>query len=180
MFPRSTPYCLWQHAYTELLNASILQQAKKEGDPSMAFLNDPIAEATLYNMNVPIPIHKYIEGATKAMSPLGELVHVNRPAANIPCGKIPAAANAAAIESGSFGPLNDNTHNAYECYVAPYITRKLIEHTLTCNTAHCLGNNQEKKVFHNRFKVPWNPFPAGTFPAAGIPNKNLLGYRLPE
>lgn len=109
-------------------------------------------------------VYEYIQGIGKTLSPTGESVRVNLPEAATPQ---PPANN---IESGSFGPVTANNHNAYECYFSPYISKKLIQRTLVANEFGRAAANY----------LDWNPFPEGTFPCGSTPTANLLGYYRPQ
>nr|QRW42508.1 MAG: capsid protein [Nebet virus] len=172
-FARSVPYCAFQHVYTEVLNASILSQAKKRSNHQMAFHPDPLQEGQFEEVNVPLPIKKYIEGATETISSSGELVKMNVPTAGFP------RAPADEMSSGHFGQPDAEGHNAYECYVSPYITRRLIERTVEANSMPPGGNAAAQQLYRTRFD-DWNPFPVAIRPLNGTPNLNLLGYRRPE
>ncbi|XP_032689515.1 uncharacterized protein LOC116852874 isoform X2 [Odontomachus brunneus] len=70
---------------------------------------------------------------------------------------IPAVGELPEIPPGSFGSITADSHNAYECYVSPYITRRFVETTIE--------NDGQ-----------FMPLPVGHFPQDTIPNMNLLGY----
>lgn len=129
-------------------------------------------------MNVPLPIKKYIEGASNTISPAGDAVTVNLPHVALPQGPIAAAEGQVAIPSGSFGDCTAATHNAYECYVSPYITRRLIERTVEANAIQPGATEAQQALYAARFR-DWNPLPAGAYPANAVANRNLLGYQQP-
>lgn len=56
-----------------------------------------------------------------------------------------------------------NNRNAYECYVSPFVTSRLIEATVQQN---------EDRQFDS-----WHPFPDGMSPLHSVLTMNLLGYR---
>lgn len=63
------------------------------------------------------------------------------------------------IPSGTFGPVNEDTHNVYECYICPYTTAQ--------------------RVIESRAIEPpqqWNPLPEQLLPVGGIPTPNFIGY----
>lgn len=187
-FSKDLPFCLWQHTYTELLNASIMSQAKSNGDVFFDDHPDALGSLHAVEINVPLPIKAYIEGATKALAPDGEVVYVNLPVAAVPQGTIHAIPDVneageeqdprPGIPSGSFGPVDVETHNAYECYVSPYITRRLIERTLEVNTM-VPGNTAASRTAYTHRFGDWQPLPEGFYPEGATPNENLLGYRRP-
>lgn len=188
-FSQALPFCLWQHTYTELLNASILSQAKSNGDVFLCDYPDALATLSAVEINVPLPIKAYIEGATKALAPDGEVIKLNLPQIAIPQGPIAAVEAVVGgdnphdaidgLPSGSFGDVTADSHNAYECYVSPYITRKLIERTLEVNTM-TQGNTAASRALYAARFGDWQPFPTGRYPDNAIPNGNLLGYRRPR
>lgn len=177
---RTMPYCMWQHVFAELLTAAILSGLKKTSDPRMAFHSDPLQAGQFSEVYVPLPIAEYIKGVTDTLTPAGEMIAVNLPVTAFPQPPIPARNGFAAIGSGSFGVANAARHNAYECYMSPYITRRLIERTLEVNEAVLSNNptNVQRLAYAARFGA-WNPLPNGYSPAGAMPTLNLLGYDEP-
>lgn len=159
------PFCMFQHAYVVLLNAYLITQQKFNSDSRFSSFEDPLAIIDASNIVIPKPIYLYIQGIGQSLTWSGETVQVNLPVGGTPRGP------GDGLTSGSFGPLTAENHNAYECYFSPYVSQKLIERTLQVNKAKA----KEERNFGD-----WNPFPNGTFPAEGIPNENLLGYKQPE
>lgn len=154
---RELPFCVFQHAHVELLNAYLMSQQRFKN-------TDPLEAIDAKYFVIAKPIYVYIQGIAKSVTLSGETVQVNFPVGGTPRGP------GEGLTSGSFGPLTAENHNAYECYFSPYVSQKLIERTL----------QENKKGQYNGNFGEWNPFPNGTFPAEGIPNKNLLGYYEPE
>lgn len=62
------------------------------------------------------------------------------------------------IPSGTFGPVNADTHNLYESYICPYTTAA--------------------RVIASRAREPveWDPLPIPLLPPGGVPNENFIGY----
>lgn len=160
---RELPFCVYQHAMVEHLNAFLLHMQKFENaDPRFQDDADPLEIINAKDFYIPRVVHEYISGIGKSLTATGESVRVNLPTAGTPRG------NEDPLTSGSFGAITAETHNAYECYWSPFISQKMIERTHAVNTA-------ARKDFG-----PWNPFPAGTFPDKAVLNENLLGYHLPQ
>lgn len=166
---RELPFCVFQHAMTETLTTHLITMVKQQNhECRFEGENNPRDIIGADDIIIPKPIHDYIHSVGLTTTSTGDLVYSNLPLAGVPREKevVAAAQNQAAytLEGGSFGPITADNHNAYECYVSPFITRKLIEQTSDRNNA---GRD-------------WNPFPAETFPAGAQPTPNLLGYRKPE
>lgn len=121
------------------------------------------------DMVIPAPIADYYKMVANTTTPQGDLVKINIPDIGVPRGSIDAVPGEGArqeqprIPSASFGRVNAQDHNKYECYVSPYITSQLVLETRRQNT-------------ERRFQA-WNPLPDGAFPAAAVPNTSLLGFR---
>lgn len=158
--PRSLPFPIFQHAMTEFLVAYQLHYGKYVLKiPSLQTLMDPLAAISAEELNIPVPIYEYICGFSPTVTPTGDKVFWNLPPAAIP--RASTTLHNRTVRPGSFGEVNAERHNAYECYVSPFITSEYIR-------VSCDGNNRSG---------PWEPFPQGWFPANGVPNENLLGYR---
>ncbi|KAK2580003.1 hypothetical protein KPH14_010768 [Odynerus spinipes] len=80
----------------------------------------------------------------------GEIV-----AMNIPPISIPRATGD--NQAGTFGAITAETHNAYECYIAPRVTRRRIEAQMT-------GERN------------WTPLDPALMPANAVATTNFLGY----
>lgn len=162
---REAPYCAFQHVYTGMLNAIIIDHVNvKVNNCEDRFVNEESpANLIPHDMTVPAPIAEYFKMVMNATTPQGDNVHINLPNGGMPHRPIPAGENLPRIPSGSFGRITERSHNAYEYYVSPYVTSRLVEETTRQNTT---------QVFES-----WNPLPDGAFPANCLPNRNLLGYR---
>lgn len=159
---RKLPYAIFQHAMVEFLVAHQLQQAKYVlKSPTLQNSMDPLAVISANEFNIPVPIFDYICGLGPTITPSGDKVYWNIPECAIP--SVTRTFNHHTVRSGSFGPINAQNHNVYECYISPYITSEYIVKTGEVNS--------------QTRSLEWNPLPAGWFPTNGIANENLLGYR---
>lgn len=169
---RAMPFCIWQHYLCEILNATIIDRVvKQNGDERFAYEVHPFDVLDIQNLLIPSPFIDYINGITSSITQAGSRVKFNLPDAGVPQHTIDEDDNAQhpvdEIPSGSFGYCTADSHNAYECYVSPYITRKLVERTLLAYDDRAL-------------RGPWNPLPDGAFPMGTVATRNLLGYEEPE
>lgn len=163
---RSLPYCIYQHAMVEFLNAYLLHQAKYSLKlPELQPMMDPLDAISASDYNIPLPIYEYICSIGSTITPTGDKVYINLPKIAIPQGTIEATDEQPACESGSFGKPTATSHNVYECYFSPLVTAKYVYYHQT-------------KVVRNNDQRSWNPFPNGWLPANSRINQNLLGYRL--
>ena len=160
---RRMPFCLFQHYMVEFLNAHIIDLARKNG--GRTFLREPEAGKIIGIDVLPIPgpISEYLSLVNNSVISANDRLLVNLPAAGTPQNQIAVPVQ---LPSGTFGIVNVASHNAYECYWSPYVSRRLIEQTLVANGPG--GNFQ-----------PWDPFPAAAWPGGQF-NGNLLGYSIPE
>jgi len=175
-FQRNVPFCIFQHYSVEVLNSYILHLAKKKkGDPLMAYHPDPYLEGDFPEIHIPNTFKEYLQGISDTIASDGDVINTNLPEAAFPRGPRQD------VPSGTFGQCDVNTHNAYECYWSPYVSRRLVERTLDVNTQQPpTGNNaQVRQAYTSRFE-DWNPLPAEYSPANAQANENLLGYRTPE
>ncbi|KAK2577820.1 hypothetical protein KPH14_007913 [Odynerus spinipes] len=107
---RKMPYYAFLYHYVTGLNANIIQVHQNENkDGGLRAEGD--ASAYLDQMTFPGPIADYFACLGEASTAGGEVV-----AMNIPPIAIPRATGD--NESGTFGPITAENHNAYECYVA--------------------------------------------------------------
>ncbi|XP_032689497.1 uncharacterized protein LOC116852861 [Odontomachus brunneus] len=151
------PFCSFMHAMTTCLNAWLFntvtsinhENRYNDEEDAMLLIQD--------NMLVPQPIAEYFSMINTMTTPSGETIYVNLPDCCLPQLSIPAIGDIPRMSPGSFGSITPDSHNAYECYVSPYITRRLVE-------ASCDGN------------IRYEPLPTGHYPQNAIPNMNLLGY----
>ncbi|KAJ8665013.1 hypothetical protein QAD02_006675 [Eretmocerus hayati] len=114
------------------------------------------------DMVIPQPIFEYYKAIGNAVTPQGDHLYANIPVRGIPQVTAPADGDRAATIAGTFGACDANSHNAYECYVSPYVTAGLVVQTREQNRNH---NFQD-----------WEPLPEAFRPANAVPNRNLLGH----
>ncbi|XP_017038459.1 uncharacterized protein [Drosophila kikkawai] len=146
---RRLPFCVFQHAMTEILTARMLEVARHRC----------YAKYYYEDFFIPLPIYLYIQGIGKTMMPDGTQIYWNLPEAATPQRRIKGEKP---CRSGTFGIPTAANHNAYECYISPYITSEYIK--------------RQALVTDETEDLNWNPFPNGWLPAECEVNENLLGY----
>lgn len=161
---RSLPYCVFQHYLTTILNATLIKRTIVS-NIEQRFVNevDPFEVISADKLWIPAPFLEYLNGIGPALTASGDKVFVNLPTQGVP--RLPFAAADVNIPSGSFGTCDANNHNAYEEYVSPLVTSRLITKTI-----QAFGDNQYG---------PWDPL-EHLSPQNAIATPNLLGYELPE
>lgn len=158
---RQMPFCMFQHAMNEVLQVYLIEIAKFENcDREFMDESSPIGILP-EGMMIPEAVAEYIRSLAPATNAAGDKIKLNFPAAARP---LPMTN---ILEAGSFGVCDANSHNAYECYMAPIVTMRLIEATVAQNA-------------HGAAIGDWDPLPAALVPANTTPTPNLLGYRIPE
>lgn len=141
---RELPLAMYQHAVVEVLDAYALQQHKIEnGDGLLTAMMDPLDSIQAKDILIPKPLFDYISSIRKTVTPTGETIRVNLPRIVIPQGPIAAHLPVAACEAGSFGQPTADSHNAYECYWSPLITKQLIDDIIRANgpARNAFGHN---------------------------------------
>lgn len=162
---RTLPYCVLQHYFATILNAVLIKRViLQNADNRFAAEVDPFDTIHADNLYIPTPFISYLNGFGVNLLQSGDRVYPNLPSAGTPRMKRRVANND--IPSGTFNFANANSHNAYECYMSPYVTKSLIEQTLAVYG----GENAEA----------WMPLPAALVPPLSIATPNLLGYEIPE
>ena len=170
---RTLPFCMFQHYLCEILNAVLLSRViEQNSDERFKNERDPYDIINMKNMMIPTPFVDYINGITSVVIQGGDKIFFNLPDGGVPQERIdPQIKDTTVVRcglpSGSFGACVKDNHNEYECYVSPYITKRLIEKTIEVNSS-------------NERLGPWNLLPAGYFPTGFHCTKNLLGYAEPE
>lgn len=160
---RQMPFCIFQHSMTSLLNATVIDHARTvNAEDRFADEESPL-NLISPDTYIPGPINEYLKAVANTTTPQGDVIRTNIADAGIPQIHTPVADGEPDIPAGTFGVCDALSHNAYECYVSPYVTRRLVQETLDQNVAHAFP--------------AWNPLPAGLFPANGTPTQNLFGYR---
>lgn len=171
---RMMPFATFQHYCFEILNAVIIHQAKKDGNRTFDDETDPFDILNINTLQIPAPIHEYLRGICRAALQNGDTVLFNLPEQGTPQHSIgdeadEAAEQAPRLPSGSFGAITQHSHNAYESYCSPLISRRLVEQTLA-------ANSREPGINFGA----WQPLDAVFRPEGAICTPNLLGYRVPE
>lgn len=113
---RRLPYSMFLHSNTTILNAVMIDVAKKNGEnkiPESGMAQDLLPE----EFNLAGPIHEYFSQISNTTTCDGDEVRVNRPDICIP---------GVGDQLGHFGPVTATNDNAYECYVAPIVTARRV------------------------------------------------------
>jgi hypothetical protein len=160
---REMPFCAFQHVYTGVLNATMIDHVRVVNAEDRFTDEESPLNLIPEDLIIPGPISDYLKMLANSTSPQGDTIKMNVPEGGIPQEPVPEEGDRARIPSGSFGVADAASHNAYECYVSPLITARLIEATIAQNT-------------DRRYRA-WAPLPAGCFPAGCVPTSNLLGYK---
>ena len=157
------PYCMFQHAMCEILNAYLLDHVKTNNyDVEMRNFESP-KYLIPGDMCIPELFAQYVRSFAPATTPFG-MIRLNLPKKARPQGPD------GNIPSGFFGICDAAGHNAYECYISPAVTRSLIERTVIVNQ-----NPNSPGSF-----AEWDPLPPAYSPPQSVATRNLLGYRIPE
>lgn len=164
---RQMPYCSYQHVMGEYLNGYLIEQAIDNGRSDFDGEARPTEFIPDDHVVMPEAIANFIESIANTVTPSGDEVRVNLPTVGIPQLAIPAQGEATALPSGSFGPADVDHHNAYECYLSPLVTSGLVKETVKANSPNPPGEK-------------WQPLTGGNYPDGSTPNRNLLGWRVPE
>uniref|UniRef100_A0A1B0GHN4 Uncharacterized protein n=2 Tax=Lutzomyia longipalpis TaxID=7200 RepID=A0A1B0GHN4_LUTLO len=160
---RSLPYCAFQHYCVELLNGVAIERVMSQNAEGRFRSEErPFEFLDIKSKTIPTPIVDYLSAITRTTMANGKVINFN-----LPAGGTPQHSTDDDIPSGTFGICDEGTHNSYECYISPYVTRRLVEHTITANERN--GNFD-----------PWNPLPAALSPPDAVATRNLLGYDIPE
>lgn len=152
---RRMPYSMFQHSMATILNAYLLDLTLENGERKMGAtrMQDLLPE----DLNIPDNLYHYMTTIGNTTTVGGEEVKFNLPDIAVPQ---PAADG---IPAGSFGPVNAQTHNVYECYISPLVTMNRV-----LNSRRPAGDPE----------IP--PLPPALVPAGGLPNRNLLGHGPPD
>lgn len=112
---------------------------------------------------IPKPIVDYAQGFSKILTPNGSEFRPNVPTIAIPLASYEDD-QGNIIPSGTFGPVTQDTHNVYECYICPYTTaQRVIE-------------SRQPPPPHQHGPREWDPLPPDLMPPGGEPNSNFIGY----
>lgn len=153
------PFCGFMHAMNTCLNAWLFNTVTHVNQEDRYSDERDSMSLIAKEMLIPQPIAEYLAVVNTMVTTPGDTIRVNLPEACLPQLSMQVGEHRCA--SGSFGVADVGSHNAYECYVSPLVTREAVRATIL------QANN-------------WNPLPEGFFPAGALPNKNLLGYFPPQ
>lgn len=149
------PQSMFYHAMYTHLNLDILETARSAGQNVLNLRTDAREILPDYQV-IPQPVADYISHATSVITQDGREVKLNLPPVAIPQGPI-VENNIEISPSGSFGVLNADTHNAYECYISPLVT-----------------SNRVTASMQNQ--ADYAPLPPDIIAGNLVPNRNLLGF----
>lgn len=152
---RRLPFSMFQHSMCTILNCYLFDVALDNGERKLGATRcqDLLPE----DLCMPDNLYHYCTSIGNTTTSTGEEVRFNIPNAAVPQVRI------GDVPSGSFGPVNANTHNLYECYISPLIT------------ANRVLNSRRRD---NQPEV--QPLPAELVPAGAAPTRNLLGFGPPD
>lgn len=152
---RRMPFSMFQHSMCTILNCYLVDLAQENGERKMGVgkCQDLLPE----DLCVPENLFHYLANVGNTTTVNGEEIKFNLPEIAVPRpqeGDFPA---------GSFGPVNAENHNVYECYISPLVTMNRV-----------LNSRRAQGVA----EVP--PLPVVMAPHGGIPTENLLGHGPPD
>lgn len=130
-FRRALPFYVFQHYCVEILNAHLIDLAKRNGNPTFMRGMDVSRLLNLEELYIPKPIAEYLASISNSVTEAHDSLLVNLPQAGTPQPPINVPQPAPApirLPSGTFDPVTAITHNAYEAYWSPYVSRRLIGH----------------------------------------------------
>lgn len=152
---RRMPFSMFQHSMSTILNCYLMDLTLENGERRLDAAK--CQELLPEDLCIPENLYHYIVNVGNTTTVNGEEVKFNLPAIAIPQ---PADGD---IPSGTFGVINAENHNVYECYIAPLITANRV-----LNTRRAQGEPE----------IP--PLPLNLVPAGAVPNVNLLGHGPPD
>lgn len=161
----SYPFPIFQHYCNTFLQSYLIDYAAKALYHGIFSAGAPALEqihATDYK--IPTVVYDYIASIGNSVTPSDDVIRVNLSDTILPNGRLSIGKPIQYIDSGSFGLLTHETHNAYECYVSPLVTKRYI--------LEAFNANQEDVLIPE-----WNPLPHLLMPAGGLASfGNFLGY----
>lgn len=140
------------------VNATLLDSVYENQERPFGEYTDKATSILPQEFTIPKPIVDYVQGFSKILTPDGSEVRQNVPTIAVPLTAYEDD-EGNQIPSGTFGPVNQDTHNVYECYICPYTTAQ--------------------RVIEQRALEPpeqWNPLPEALLPEGGMSNSNFIGY----
>lgn len=138
---RALPFCIFQHYLAVILNATIIKRSIV-CNVEQRFINevDPFEVINADTLWIPSPFLDYINGIGPSLTASGDKVFVNLPSQGVPRPPLRLEEEEVDIPSGSFGTCDAANHNAYEEYVCPLVTSKLVERTREAFNDHNYGH----------------------------------------
>ncbi|CAH0730600.1 unnamed protein product, partial [Brenthis ino] len=149
------PQSMFFHAMCTHLNLDLLETARLAGQNVLNLRTDAREILPDYQV-LPQPVADYISHVTSVITQDGREIKLNLPPIAIPQGSI-VENNVEVCPSGSFGPVNADTHNVYECYISPLVTSNRV-----------LASQQRQEDY--------DPLPLDIVVGNLVPNRNLLGF----
>lgn len=146
------PLSLFTHVCCNHLNLQTAEIARQNGQNIFGVRTD-VREVLSDYQCLPKSITDYITHASNVLTQTGVELKMNLPNIAIPLGPV------GDVPSGSFGPINPNTHNVYEAYPCPLVTANRV-----------IGSQQNA--------ANYQPLPDALIPGNLVPNRNLLGFGL--
>lgn len=119
--PRDIPYVGFLHTMGTHVNAVLLDSVYDNQERPFGEYGEKVSSVLPQEFTIPKPIVDYVQGFSKILTPDGSEVRQNVPAIAIPLASYEDD-EGNVIPSGTFGPVNADTHNVYECYICPYTT----------------------------------------------------------
>ena len=120
---RMIPKCAFFHYCNIISNAALLDSLYDRG---MQVDNLPTRPSSILPLEYTVPkiLHDYLRRLTYSMRNSTDKLYLHVPAAVYPQGPLNFDNNVE-VPSGSFGILDEENHNIYECYLAPLVVGKI-------------------------------------------------------
>lgn len=150
---RRMPLSGFLHVMNTYLQTRIIDAVEENQERPIPGVTERAQNILPEDTIIPGPIYEYLSNIGTIVSPDGDQVPVNLPEIAIPLPEDEL------IPSGTFGPVNDQTHNVYECYLSPY------------TTMHRVMASALDQVPHD-----WDPLPPDLMPDGLVPTEDVLGY----
>lgn len=122
---RDLPYAGFMHTMGTYVNASLLDSVFDNQERPFGEYNEKASSALPETFTIPKPLVDYVQGFSKILTPDGSEIRQNVPHIAIPLASYEDD-DGNVIPSGTFGPVNEDTHNVYECYICPFTTAQRV------------------------------------------------------
>lgn len=122
---RDMPYPGFFHSMNTLLQTAIVDSVFEEGLRPIPGYDTRAQDILPTEYVVPGPIYEYLSNISTVMTPGNQEVKVNLPDIMVPQ-EAYVDEDDAEIPAGTFGPVDDETHNVYETQVCPYTTMRYV------------------------------------------------------